>query len=152
LKASSLAVVSQNAIALRRANQETEEVFTCVVDLIFSTVKIIHDFWQMVVAHAFNPSTWEAEAGRSLSSRPAWSIEGGVPGQPRLHGETLSKKKKKKKKKKVNTSWESQTLEKSLGKVLWFILGSINRRWDIPRRYASNNDGMPLKLLHEGVQ
>ena len=26
-----------------------------------------------VVTQAFNPSTWEAEAGRSLSSRPAWS-------------------------------------------------------------------------------
>jgi hypothetical protein len=26
-----------------------------------------------VVAHAFNPSTWEAEAGRFLSSRPVWS-------------------------------------------------------------------------------
>jgi hypothetical protein len=28
-----------------------------------------------VVAHAFNPSTWEAEAGEFLSSRPAWSTE-----------------------------------------------------------------------------
>jgi hypothetical protein len=28
-----------------------------------------------VVAHAFDPSTWEAEAGRFLSSRPAWSTE-----------------------------------------------------------------------------
>ena len=29
-----------------------------------------------VVAHAFNPSTWEeAEAGGALSSRPAWSAE-----------------------------------------------------------------------------
>jgi hypothetical protein len=28
-----------------------------------------------VVAQAFNPSTWEAEAGRFLSSRPAWSTE-----------------------------------------------------------------------------
>jgi major histocompatibility complex class I len=27
------------------------------------------------VAHAFNPSTWEAEAGGFLSSRPAWSTE-----------------------------------------------------------------------------
>jgi hypothetical protein len=30
---------------------------------------------QLVVAHAFNPSTWEAEAGRFLSSRPAWSTK-----------------------------------------------------------------------------
>jgi major histocompatibility complex class I len=28
-----------------------------------------------VVAHAFNPSTWEAEAGGFLNSRPAWSTE-----------------------------------------------------------------------------
>jgi hypothetical protein len=28
-----------------------------------------------VVVHACNPSTWEAEAGRFLSSRPAWSTE-----------------------------------------------------------------------------
>jgi hypothetical protein len=38
-----------------------------------------------VVAHAFNPRTWEAEAGGFLSLRPAWSTE------------TLFKKKKKKK-------------------------------------------------------
>jgi hypothetical protein len=37
-----------------------------------------------VVAHAFNPSTREAEAGRFLSSRPAWSTEW-VPGQSGLH-------------------------------------------------------------------
>jgi hypothetical protein len=28
---------------------------------------------QTVVVHAFNPSTWEAEARILLSSRPAWS-------------------------------------------------------------------------------
>jgi hypothetical protein len=28
-----------------------------------------------VVAHAFNPSTWEAEAGGFLSSRLAWFTE-----------------------------------------------------------------------------
>jgi hypothetical protein len=28
-----------------------------------------------MVAHAFDPSTWEAEAGGFLSSRPAWSIK-----------------------------------------------------------------------------
>jgi hypothetical protein len=30
---------------------------------------------QAVVAHAFNPSTWETETGEFLSSRPAWSTE-----------------------------------------------------------------------------
>jgi hypothetical protein len=40
------------------------------------------------VAHAFNPSTREAEAGGFLSSRPAWSTKC-VPGQPGLHRETL---------------------------------------------------------------
>ena len=28
---------------------------------------------QAVVTHACNPSTWEAEVGGFLSSRPAWS-------------------------------------------------------------------------------
>ena len=28
-----------------------------------------------VVVHIFNPSTWQAEAGKFLSSRPAWSTE-----------------------------------------------------------------------------
>jgi hypothetical protein len=28
-----------------------------------------------VVVHAFNPSIWEAEAGRFLSLGPAWSTE-----------------------------------------------------------------------------
>jgi hypothetical protein len=44
-------------------------------------------FWQAVVVHTFNPSTQEAEAGRSLSWRPAWFTEW-VLG--RLHRRTLS--------------------------------------------------------------
>jgi hypothetical protein len=51
-----------------------------------------------VVAHTFNPSTWEAEAAfisEFLSSRPAWSTEW-VLGQPGLHREILSRKTKTK--------------------------------------------------------
>jgi hypothetical protein len=48
---------------------------------------------QGMVVHAFNPSTWEAEADRFLSSRPAWSTKR-VPGQPGLYRETLSRKNK----------------------------------------------------------
>jgi hypothetical protein len=44
-----------------------------------------------MVAHAFNPSTQEAEAGGFLSLRPAWSTRW-VPGQPGLYRETLSQK------------------------------------------------------------
>jgi hypothetical protein len=47
-----------------------------------------------VVVYAFNSSTWEAEAGGFLRSRPAWSTKR-VPGQPGLHRETLSLKNKK---------------------------------------------------------
>jgi hypothetical protein len=52
-----------------------------------------------MVAHAFNPSTREAEAeaGGFLSLRPAWSMEW-VSGQPGLHRETLAQKTKKQKK------------------------------------------------------
>jgi hypothetical protein len=49
-----------------------------------------------MVAHAFNPSTREAEAGRFLSSRPAWSTKW-APGQPGLYRETLSQKAKQNK-------------------------------------------------------
>ena len=52
---------------------------------------------QAVVAPAFNPSTWEAEAG-GISEFEA-SLVYRVPGQPGLYRETLSWKKKKKKKK-----------------------------------------------------
>jgi hypothetical protein len=45
-----------------------------------------------MLAHAFNPSTWEAEADGFLSSRPPWSIKW-APGQPGLHRETLSQNK-----------------------------------------------------------
>jgi hypothetical protein len=50
-----------------------------------------------MVAHAFNPSTWKAEAGGFLSLRPAWSTEQ-VLGQPGLHRETLSQKQTNKQK------------------------------------------------------
>jgi hypothetical protein len=50
-----------------------------------------------MVLHVFNPSTQEAEAGRFLSSRPAWSTEW-VPGQPGLYRKTLSQKNKNKQK------------------------------------------------------
>jgi hypothetical protein len=53
-----------------------------------------------MVVHAFSPSTWEAEVGGYLSSRPAWSTKR-VPGQLGLCRETLSQKTKKKNKKKI---------------------------------------------------
>jgi transcription elongation factor GreA-like protein len=55
-----------------------------------------------VVAHAFNSSTWEAEAGEFLTLRPAWSTEW-VPGQPKLLRETLSQKIQKQQQKNKQT-------------------------------------------------
>jgi hypothetical protein len=55
-----------------------------------------------VVAHAFNPSTWEAEAGRFLSLRPARATQ----------RNPVSKKKKKEKKKKEKKRKEKKRKEK----------------------------------------
>jgi hypothetical protein len=80
------------------------------------------------VAHAFNPSTREAEADGFLSLRPAWSTEW-VPGQPGLHRETLSwKPKKKKKKKRINKS----SREIRVTRYMCFILSST-KATDVPR-------------------
>jgi hypothetical protein len=45
------------------------------------------------VAHAFNPSTWEAEAGGFLSSRPAWSTESSRTVRATQRNPVLKKKK-----------------------------------------------------------
>ena len=63
-----------------------------------------------MVVRTFNPSIWEAEAGRFLSSRQAWSTEG-VPGQPELHRETLSGKKQKTNKQKEKWSGQKESIE-----------------------------------------
>jgi hypothetical protein len=60
-----------------------------------------------VVAHAFNPSTWEAEAGGFLSLSPAWSTEW-VPGQPGLYRKTLSQKTKNKTETKQTTKQKTE--------------------------------------------
>jgi hypothetical protein len=60
-----------------------------------------------VVAHTFNPRTWKTEAGRSLSLWPAWSTEG-VPGQPGLQRNPVSKNQTKKKKKKEEEEEEEE--------------------------------------------
>jgi hypothetical protein len=61
-----------------------------------------------VVVHAFNPSTWEAEASGFLSLRSAWSIEL-VPG---LHRETLSRKNKNKNKNKNRNKTKQKEMVK----------------------------------------
>jgi hypothetical protein len=58
-------------------------------DVTAYTLRYIYWTQPGMVAHAFNPSTREAEAGGFLSSRPAWSTKW-VPGQPWLCRETLS--------------------------------------------------------------
>jgi hypothetical protein len=70
----------------REGNREVVLIGLCwvhnsVVDLmpLSCTLKNSKVGWAVVV-HAFNPSTWETEAGRSLSSRPE---------QPELPRETL---------------------------------------------------------------
>jgi hypothetical protein len=48
-------------------------------------------FLEAVMTRASNPSIREAEAGGSLSSRPAWSTEQ-IPEHPRIHREKVKTK------------------------------------------------------------
>ena len=66
--------------------------------------------------HAFNPSTWEAEAGGFLSSRPAWSTKW-VPGEPGIHRETLSQKTNKQKTNKQTKTNKQKTKKKKKEKT-----------------------------------
>jgi hypothetical protein len=85
-----------------------------------------------VVAHAFNPSTWEAEASGFLSSRPAWSTKR-VPGQPELYRETLSQKKEEKKKKRKCPIGLPTT--ESYG-ILWNLMESDGILWNLMESYG----------------
>jgi hypothetical protein len=55
-----------------------------------------------MTSHTYNPSSQEAEVGKSLNSSPAWSTEL-VPRQPELHRETVS--------------WKTKTYKNILNKV-----------------------------------
>ena len=59
--------------------QEPTHLYTCKINkckFLFYVINLKKDlFSRVVVAHAFNPSTWEAEEGGFLSSRPAWSTK-----------------------------------------------------------------------------
>jgi hypothetical protein len=70
---------------------------------ILNTELSLKDSGWAVVAHTFNPSTWEVEAGGFLSSRPAWSTVQSEfqDSQGCTEKPCLGKKKKKKKKKKT---------------------------------------------------
>jgi hypothetical protein len=57
----------------KERERRREGEFRSVKPIQFFTMIKTYCVTQAVVVHTFNPSTWEAEAGRFLSSRPAWS-------------------------------------------------------------------------------
>ena len=60
----------------------------------------IHIICRAVVAHTFNPSTWEAEAGGFLSSRTARATQRNPVSKNKKQNKTKQKQKKKKEKRK----------------------------------------------------
>lgn len=61
--------------------------------LTFLSLKIAKS-WEVMV-QAFNPNTWETEHGKSLSSRPAWCIDGAQARQSYTKKPCLEKQKSK---------------------------------------------------------
>jgi hypothetical protein len=58
---------------------------------------------RVVVAHTFNLSTWEAETGGFLSSRPAWSTKSSRTAKTIQRNPVLKNQKKKKKERALST-------------------------------------------------
>jgi hypothetical protein len=102
-----------------------------------------------VVAHAFNHSTWEAEAGEFLSSRPAWSTEW-VPGQPELHKETLSRKTKTKTKQKQKQKQTNKKPPPEGQAVSWCGLSGWGYRAQAPLPGAGANRKECVSLVGRG--
>jgi hypothetical protein len=108
---------------------------------------IKNQWGQAVVAHAFNPNTWEAEAGGFLSSRPAWSTEW-VPGQPGLHRETLSQKTKKQNKTKTKNKKKEPMANGWAEREAW-LLDCAGEELEERNHHDSKEDESDLELLKE---
>ena len=63
-----------------------------------------------MVAHIFNPSTWEAEAGRFLSSRPAWSTVSSRTARATQRNPVSGGKKRRKEKKIARRWWRTPVI------------------------------------------
>jgi hypothetical protein len=68
---------------------------------------------QAVVAHAFNPSTWEAEAGGFLSSRTARAIQRNPVSKNKKKNKTKQKKPNKQTKKRKKERKEKRKIAKT---------------------------------------
>jgi hypothetical protein len=78
-----------------------------------------------VVTHAFNPSAWEAEAGRFLSSKSASGLQSEFQdSQSYTEKPCLEKTKTKANKQKKKTHWQLVNLENN---VSWFYIESLTQ-------------------------
>jgi hypothetical protein len=89
---------------------------------------------QGVVAHAFNPSTQEAEAGKLLSSRLAWSTKWvpGQPGKPCLEKPKKKKKKEKEKAADINLSLHKHICAHAHTYIHTYTDNYLYRKWVRP--------------------
>lgn len=80
-----------------------------------------------MVANDFNPSTLEADAGRSLIGRPAWSTDSTSPGQP---GYTVRPclERKEKRKEKNERNWNIKNVDMSFLGLLYSLYHSYEHQ------------------------
>jgi hypothetical protein len=63
-----------------------------------------------MLAHTFNPSTWEAEAGEFLSLRPAWSTVSSRTARATQRNPVSGGKKRRKEKKIARRWWRTPVI------------------------------------------
>jgi hypothetical protein len=110
-----------------------------------------------VAVHIFNPSTQETEADGSLNTRPAWSIDWGVPGKPVLPKEPLSYKNKQtnkqtKQNKKPNSLKTNKQTNKNRPKTFFRLFWIVQFAW-FPFQYFSHwsNDSFLLIFVSQHI-
>ena len=87
-----------------------------------------------MVIQAFNSSTWEAEAGRSMGPSPVWSVVC-FPDKPRLHSETCLKKQTKEKRLNRGRIYYAHSECQQCSLVAWLACFWASGEWMYGRGY-----------------
>jgi hypothetical protein len=103
------------------------------------------------VAHTFNPSTWEAEAGRFLSSRTARAIQTNPVSKNKQTKQTNKQTNKKKRRKEGNKEGRKERRKKGRKKLGLLVHAYNHSRQEAERKEHHCESSKPSWVTHERI-